>query len=202
VHEHITTKLGSNDKVGVAYVYFNDMPESQQPFRVISTFIKQLCEKKKQIPQYLLDFHNTYDRDVRIPSFDAYKRNFFLLVKSFDQTFVIIDALDECKQDEERETLNRKQIMNFILELTHDQKDDPPCVKVFVTSRRETDIMNAFSLYHTPTIQIEAKNVTGDINTYINDHVEDLVKMRTLKLRRLSLKKKIVEMLIANAEGM
>jgi len=201
VHKHITIKHDSNGKVGVAYVYFNDSLESLPPSRVVSTFIKQLCWER-EIPQYLFDFYHAYDRDARTPSFDKYKENFFRLVKCFDRVFIIIDALDECMQDEEREILNRRRIMNFIFELTDDLKDDPPCVKVFVTSRRETDIADAFALHQTSTIQIEAKNVAGDINAYVNQHVEDLVKMKQLKLRRSTLKKKIVEMLVANAEGM
>ena len=200
MNEYITTQHGLNGKVGVAYVYFNYSLESHQPSRVVSTFIKQLCWER-EIPQYLFDFYHAYDRDVRIPSFDKYKENFFRLVKSFDQTFIIIDALDECKQDEEQEILNRTQIMDFIFQLT-DPKYNPTCVKVFVTSRRERDIADAFSLHQTSTIQIEVKNVAGDINAYVSDHVEDLVKTKQLKLRRLTLKKKIVEMLIANAEGM
>ena len=91
--------------------------------------------------------------------------------------------------------------MDFIFQLT-EPKDDSTRVKVFVTSRRDTDIADAFALHQTSTIQIEAKNVARDINTYVSDHVEDLVKTKQLKLRRLTLKKKIVEMLVANAEGM
>jgi ankyrin repeat domain-containing protein 50 len=199
VLEHITTKHGLDDKVGVAFAYFkDDSPESQEPSRVVSTFIKQLCWKKEQIPRHLLDFYHTYDRDVRIPAFDKYKDNFFRLAKSFDQTFIVIDALDECKQDEQNGIQNREQIMDFIFHLA----DDMPCAKFFVTSRRETDITDAFARHQTPTIRIEAKNVTGDINTYVNDRVENLLKAKKLRLGKATLKGKIVELLVAKAEGM
>jgi hypothetical protein len=188
-----------NDKVGVAFAYFKyDSPESQQPSRVVSTFIKQLCWKQEQIPQHLLDFYHTYDRDVRTPAFDKYKDNFFRLAKSFDQIFLVIDALDECKQDEQKGIQNREHIMNFIFNLA----EDMPCAKFFVTSRRETDITDAFARHQTPTIQIEAKNVTEDIKAYVNDRVENLVKMKKLKLGKSTLKGKIIELLVAKAEGM
>jgi ankyrin repeat domain-containing protein 50 len=188
-----------NDKVGVAFAYFKyDSSESQQPSRVVSTFIKQLCWKKEQIPQHLLDFYHTYDRDVRTPAFDKYKDNFFRLVKSFDQIFLVIDALDECNQDDQNGIQNREQIMDFIFHLA----DDMPCAKFFVTSRRETDITDAFACHQTPTIQIEAKNVAEDINAYANDHVENLVKTKKLRLGKPTLKGKIVELLVARAEGM
>jgi hypothetical protein len=203
VLEHIISKHVLNDKVGVAFAYFKyDSPARQQPSRVVSTFIKQLCWKKEQIPQHLLDFYRAYDRDARIPTFDMYKDNFFRLTKYFDQIFVIIDALDEVNQDEQDGILNREQIMNFLFDLTSGRIGDLPFVKVFVTSRRETDIANAFALHQTSTILIDAKNVTEDINTYVNDRVQDLVKMKKLKLEKHTLKEKIVQMLVANAEGM
>jgi ankyrin repeat domain-containing protein 50 len=121
-----------NNKVGVAFAYFKyDSAESQQPSQIVSTFIKQLCWKKQEIPQYLLDFYHAYDRDGRIPAFDKYKDNFFRLARSFDQIFIVIDALDECKQEEQDEILNREQIINFIFDLTDGLKDEPPCTKVF-----------------------------------------------------------------------
>jgi hypothetical protein len=74
--------------------------------------------------------------------------------------------------------------------------------KFFLTSRKETDITDAFAQYKTPTINIEVKNVTEDINAYVIDHVENLVKAKKLKLRNPTLKGKIAKMLVANAEGM
>jgi len=188
-----------NDKVGVVFAYFKyNSLASQHPSQVVSTFIKQLCWKKEQIPQYLLDFYHTYDWDARIPAFDKYKDNFFRLAKSFGQIFVVLDALDECQQEEENGIFNREQIMNFIFDLTN----GTPCTKLFLTSRRETDIRDALKRYQTPTIQIEGENVVEDINAYVSDHVEDLLKVKKLKLRKPALKEKIVKMLVANAEGM
>jgi ankyrin repeat domain-containing protein 50 len=190
---------GLSDKVGVAFAYFKyDSPDSQKPSRVVSTFIKQLCWKREQIPQRLLDFYRTHDRDVRTPAFDKYKDSFLLLAKSFDQIFLVIDALDECKQDEQDQITNREQIMDFIFDLT----DTLPCAKVFVTSRREADIKNAFARHKAPTIEIETRNVVEDINAYIHDRVEDLVRAGKLRLRKPTLKKMIIETLVTKAEGM
>jgi len=74
--------------------------------------------------------------------------------------------------------------------------------RFFLTSRKETDIADAFTRYKTPTINIEVKNVTEDINAYVINHVENLVEAKMLKLRNPTLKGKIVKMLVDNAEGM
>ena len=46
------------------------------------------------------------------------------------------------------------------------------------------------------------KNVAEDIKAYVNDHVENLVKAKKLRLGKPTLKGKIVELLVARAEGM
>ncbi|KAH0563452.1 hypothetical protein GP486_001989, partial [Trichoglossum hirsutum] len=199
VLEHITTRHGLNDKIGIAFAYIrHNSLESQQPSRIVSTFIKQLCWKKEQIPQYLLDFYDTYSRTDRTPPFDKYMDNLLCLAKSYTQVFLVIDALDECKQDEEDQIVNREQILGFAFNLA----DRVSCAKVFVTSRIETDIAQAFAYRKTPVIQIEARNVIEDITTYVNGRVEDLVKIGKLRLRNPSLKQKITKTLITRAEGM
>jgi archaellum biogenesis ATPase FlaH len=155
-------------------------------------FIKQLCWKKKQIPQHLLDFYHTYDQDARTPAFGKYKDSFFKLARSYDQTFLVIDALDECIQNQ------REQIIDFISDLTKDL----PCAKVFVTSRSETDIVEAFTCQQTLTIQIEAKNVVEDIKAFAKGRVDDLVKLNKLKLKDSALKEIIAQTLVTQAEGM
>src|SRR5437667_3275724 len=162
-------KHGLNDKVGIAFAYIKyDSPDSQQPSRVVSTFIKQLCWKREEIPQHLLDFYHTYDRDARIPALDKYKDAVVRLAKSYTQIFLVIDALDECKQDEQGQVFNREQILDLIFDLA----DSIPCANIFVTSRRETDIARSFVCRKAPTIQIEARNVAEDINTFVKGRVE------------------------------
>jgi ankyrin repeat domain-containing protein 50 len=103
-----------------------------------------------------------------------------------------MDALDECKEDQ------REQIISFISDLTNDL----PRAKVFVTSRRETDIVEAFARWKTPTIQIEPRNIAEDIDVFVRDRVEALVGLGTLRLENPALKGRIIETLITRAEGM
>ncbi|KAI9860062.1 MAG: hypothetical protein M1813_006410, partial [Trichoglossum hirsutum] len=190
---------GLNDKVGIAFAYIrHNSLESQQPSRIVSTFIKQLCWKKEQVPQYLLDFYDAYSRTDRTPPLDKYIDTLLCLAKSYTQIFLVIDALDECKQDEEDQIVNREQILGFVFNLA----DRISCAKVLVTSRIETDIAHAFACRKTPVIQIEARNVMEDITTYVNGRVGDLIKIGKLRLRSPSLKQKINETLITRAEGM
>ena len=47
-----------------------------------------------------------------------------------------------------------------------------PCAKVFITSRRESDIVRAFE--SGDTIQIKADNVNPDIERFVCDEMEKL----------------------------
>ncbi|KAH0544336.1 hypothetical protein FGG08_001477 [Glutinoglossum americanum] len=190
--EHITTHHSFNDKVGVAFAYckYNSPDPQHQPSQIVSAFIKQLCWKKEKIPQSLLDFYHKYDGDARTPAFDKYKENFLHLAESYDRIFLVIDALDECQQDP------REKVIDFICELANDF----PCARVFVTSRMENDIAEAFM--KTPTIQIEARNVAEDINAFVSDRVGQLVKTKKLRLRDHALQERIIQTLVSRAEGM
>lgn len=79
---------------------------------------------------------------------------------------MVVDALDECPQGE------RPHIISFITEVMKALC----CAKIFVTSGREPDIIRAFEENNTPTIQIQAENVAGDIKTFVCGEVQKLRK--------------------------
>lgn len=76
------------------------------------------------------------------------------------------------------------------------------CVQVFVTSRKEDDIINMFHQLKASKIEIEAKNNAADIEIYVRGKVETLISQGELKLQDRSLHDKIVQELIGKANGM
>jgi hypothetical protein len=108
---------------------------------------------------------------------------------------VVIDALDECPEHE------RYHIIAFIAKIV----TTLPCAKVFVTSRRESDIVRAFEDSKAPTIQIRAENVAADIGLYVHSEVKKLRKGchgKKLHLNSDTLEEKIILTLTEKAEGM
>ena len=75
-------------------------------------------------------------------------------------------------------------------------------MKVFVASRREHDIEEAFTRRQTPTIQIKAKNVRQDIDVFVSGRAEELVRAGKLRITDQSLISEIVQTLSSRAEGM
>lgn len=192
--EHVVTLHALDRRVAIAFAYIKyDFPDSHQPLNIVSALIKQLCWKKDAIPDDLLAFFHNYDGNARIPTLDTVIARFIHLVETdFDHAFLVIDALDECEQN------YREQILDFVKQLTA----LVPTVKVFVTSRRETDIVEAFQLLGTPAIEIAAHNVEADINSFVADRVKYLLETKKLKIRNASLKEKIIKTLTTQADGM
>ena len=173
--------------IGFAYIKYNSL-DLQKPSRIISALIKQLCSSRREIPPQLLRF---YQR-ATYPNLEEYKANFLLLAESFSQIFIIVDALDEFKQDQ------RQHIIEFLLQLSQHTLH----AKIFVTSRRESDIEREFLRCQTSVIQIEARNVSKDIDFYVRNHVRDLINDDRLKIVSSRLKDEVMRILIERAEGM
>lgn len=132
--------------------------------------------------------------DARSPSLVGSQQYFLPLAEGFSEVFVIFDALDECPEQK------RQDILDFITEVV---STPAPCrIKVFATSRRETDIIEAFVRNHVPTVQILAENVAADIESFARSKVEELQAKKMLYVTKDELKERIVQTLTTKAEGM
>lgn len=133
--------------------------------------------------------------DSYSPTFISDQASFRLLAQTFSEVFMVVDALDECPKDE------RSNIIQFISEITKELAH----IKVFVTSRWEMDIVDAFKSNNTPTIKIKADSVAADIQTYVTAATTQLRKGRfgkRLYIRSDALEEKIIRTLTDKAEGM
>jgi ankyrin repeat domain-containing protein 50 len=107
----------------------------------------------------------------------------------------MVDALDECLADE------RHQIIGFLTKIV----DRLPNAKVFVTSRKEWDIAEAFENNKIPVIKIEAENVARDVNSFVRAEVKRLrqgYNGKKLYLTNETLEETIITTLSEKAEGM
>ena len=142
-----------------------------------------------------------YEHHYRNDSQLDYKelRNLFLAVmQQFGCVYFVVDALDECTPDE------REGLCKFLLSITDiaSTSTSQETVKVFITSRRESDIERAFQQKGIPTIEIEATKVDSDIEVYVKAQIELRIQSGTLSIRNMELKDKILSALTTKAGGM
>ena len=192
VLKHLENSIKGEEKTAIAYAYFkHDFQEQQTPAAIISSFIKQICLDSR-IPEFLIDFYRKFDNNLENPSIDDYISQYQWLIKAFDKVFLVIDALDECKES------YREDILSFFSDILQAHA----CIKIFVTSRKEEDIENAFSSQQTPVIPIEAREVRKDIEVFVRGRVQEFVQTKKLYISTAELKEEVISTLINGAEGM
>lgn len=200
VVEQVSELYSLNNNVGLGFVYFKyDDPDSHKPPSVAAALMKQLCRRKEDVPSTLLEAFCQLDAKDRIPPWWKYQEMLMSVLDVFDQTFLVVDALDECPEQE------REKILELIIHIT-DQKTHSTRTKVLITSRKEIDISEAFLRLRVPQIPVEAKTMYKDIHTFVKCRLDDLLRPekigQRLRLQDSTLRTHIEETLINCADGM
>ena len=148
--------------------------------------------KRRSLPEKTKALFRKYYRDAKIPKMHDLEPLFIELINMFpSKVVIVIDALDECKNN------LRAEVLEFIFRLT---SEESTAVKTFVTCRREKDIKEAFD--RCPKIEIDADSVNEDIKTFLRDEIDLRVLKKRLRLRDQQLKVVILDKLTSEAEGM
>ena len=207
VIDHIQSERASDrNDVGLAFAYFrHDQSDSSNAensiaTHVIATLLKQLARRVEEFPKELVDAFNSQYKNDRNPTFDFCVRSFHLLASRFTESFVVIDALDECNE------ISRGLMLDFLYGITKIM----PSIKLFITSRLESTIAESILALKVPTIEIHARHVTRDIAEYVNGRLNLLTepwpervkpRSRFLRLQDPSTKDRIFDALVGNSNG-
>ena len=173
----------------MTFVYCN-YKESRTTMTYIRTALKQLCRTMQSLPLELQEVYRQHYRNDSQPKYEELRTVFLVIIRQFGRIFFVLDALDECTLDQ------RTTLCDFMLSLA--KTTGHGIVKLFVTSRRESDIELAFQNY-TPTIEVEAAKVSSDIEVYVKAQIE---LRHSLKSKNPALKNKIINALTTKAGGM
>jgi hypothetical protein len=106
----------------------------------------------------------------------------------FPQTYIFIDAIDECKE---------RTALLEVVDKIHQIGRSTCKVNLLVTSRPEREIRDAF---HTkPTVSISEDNIRGDVERHVKAEVDTHPKLRRLSEE---VKSRIIHRLVVGAKGM
>ncbi|KAF8246653.1 hypothetical protein K440DRAFT_683829 [Wilcoxina mikolae CBS 423.85] len=176
---------------GVAYIYFNYKEQDQQkPVDILASLVKQLAHQSLRLPAHLEELHDKFTQGEYEGKRPTYKELYTALIetsKSFAQTFIICDALDECDRQEQREIL---------LPLFHRMGERG--IRLFMTSRRYPDDIED-SYRHVPEIEIFAHE--DDIRRYISQRIDANPRARRM-IRGSEREESIMSELVNAASGM
>jgi hypothetical protein len=147
----------SEPEVAVAYFYFdfNDS-EKQRHENLIRSLIIQLCTQSEKTPESLDALFARSQDEQQQPTTDALTLTLQYILGNFQQTFIILDALDECKE--------RVELLGLIEEIVNWKLDK---LHILATSRRERDIEESLESLIIGQICIQSALVNADIHTHI-----------------------------------
>jgi Cdc6-like AAA superfamily ATPase len=162
--EYLIKKFPSNKfpdhKTGVGFVYCNyNMHETQQGIDLVSAVLKQLLEQVPQAPENFKPWHSNHTKHKTQPLVGEITDMLLLLSKSYSQIFLVVDALDECRDEPRRTLLSTIRTMQ---RQCH--------VNLMATSRPITHITNEFD--KDIILAIDASN--DDIDRYLDGQVPRL----------------------------
>ncbi|KAL3424929.1 ankyrin repeat protein [Phlyctema vagabunda] len=156
----------------VAYFYFSfGERKKKMPLIMIQSILAQLVKQMPRIPQEVYTFYDNYKDSKALPA-ASLKKVLCLVLELQKETFIIIDALDECPIDQD----SRNELCSILAEINNWKL---PNIHTMVTSRADQDIKEALtSIDMLPSISVRNKAVDADIQRYIRAELENLNELQ------------------------
>lgn len=191
----IDTLIETYKSVPTIYFYCHyGESERRQTSSIIGSLLKQIsttpsggCEKLD--PQMVSIFDDGARLNVK-----SSKRLFAAALSRFEKAFIVVDALDECSEEE------RKSVVVF---LARQLISETRChLKIFLTSRPENDLRQL--LKNNPCLQIDPNEISKDITTFVTGSLTEHITNGALLDGNVTaaLKEDLIQTLSEQADGM
>ncbi|KAL7267374.1 hypothetical protein RUND412_010042 [Rhizina undulata] len=171
--------------------------DRQRPQSIMSTIVKQLSllGPEGSLPKAVISLYDQQKNggvESRPLGLDNSTELIVQLSKPFDQTVIIVDALDECDKK------TRHQLMAALKKLRSSTKG----LKIFITSRNDDDIR--IELETESGVFIQLSDNSSDIKLFVEAEVEKYVSTKRLLDGKVQpeLKQTIIDALTKGADGM
>ena len=189
VIEEVKALYSSNPTVAIAYFYFdfNDT-EKQRHDRFTRSLVEQLAWQSVNALAFLDSVVSRKQNANEQPKQEELELTLQQMLGDFEETFIIIDALDECEEREE-----------LILLLVKLKSWGGEKMHVLVTSRKERDIEEGLAPLLTREIRLQSALVDKDICNYISERLRNDTKLRKWPT---NVREEIERALIDGAQGM
>jgi len=184
----------------IAYYYFDFKDAAKRDLRgLLSSILTQLGADSDKCLHVLSQLHMTYRDGSEQPSEESLAQGLkIMLGQSQLPVYVIVDALDECPNNNATPSA-RKKVLNFITDLI---KSEHPNLHLCITSRPEQDIQATLDPLTPASPRVSLHEEYGqreDINNYIRYFVQSNDTMRKWRTED---KEMVIDTLSERADGM
>ncbi|KAF2440363.1 HET-domain-containing protein, partial [Karstenula rhodostoma CBS 690.94] len=163
--ENMLHHCGDDPSMVTAYFYFDFKDTQKQgPELAIRSLLSQLLQRAVITPKSIDALFASCENTGRLPPLHEFLEAVRSTLQEFGQVYIIIDALDECKQ--------RSELMDMLETVAGWQ---PNNLHLLLTSRKERDIESSLEKIVTEedTICLQRDEVDKDIQRYIQQRLSD-----------------------------
>ncbi|KFY18095.1 hypothetical protein V492_00149 [Pseudogymnoascus sp. VKM F-4246] len=149
----------------VAYFYFTFTDaDKQNSLLMVRSLISQISEQCTTMPLALEALYLSSDSGNRQPSLDALMNVLQQMLQEFPQSYLILDALDECA--------DRPELLSILEQIAGWQLKE---LRIIVTSRKERDIESSLEeiVNREHNIYLEHEAVDKDIQIYLRQRLSN-----------------------------
>jgi hypothetical protein len=150
----------ANSSSAFAYFFF-DGRDGQRGLQLVDSLnrslIAQFAAPYGGVPATLAKLYQSCHDGRSQPSVQSLQSVLFAILESFDDIYIVLDALDECTE--------RKDLLKWIKQITSWKRRK---LHLLTTSRPEEDIAKHLRLLDPDYVDIKQDLVTHDVKRYIN----------------------------------
>jgi hypothetical protein len=188
VVDHLHSKFQNDASVCIAYLYCNFRRQQEETSEaLLLSLLKQLIQDWLSVPESVKNLYERHQPKRTRPSLDEISKALHSVITNYSRTFIIIDALDECRVSDG----GRKQLLSEISNI-----QNRTGVSLFATSRLIPDIMKEFEGRST---KLEIRASPEDLWRYLAGHMSSLP---SFVLRSPGLQEEVQTEIIKAVEGM
>ncbi|EGC47007.1 ankyrin repeat protein [Histoplasma capsulatum var. duboisii H88] len=160
VHD-LHRRFQNDPSVGIAYLYCNfKQQQEQKPADLIASLLKQLLQGQPSVVEVVKDLYNRHKRVNTRPSLDELRSSLQQIAASYQRTFIVIDALDECRASPDGREMFLQEIFNLQTNTN---------ASIFATSRFIQEIEGKFD----GSIRLEIRANATDVQKYLDERLRN-----------------------------
>ena len=166
--EDVLRHCQSDPTFVIAYFYFDFSDTLKQSSEsLVRSLITQLSSQSSSCPEALKSLYSENLNGHRQPTTEDLMVILKYIVGSFQHVYVVIDALDECRDQE--------QLLPLIEEIVEWKLGN---MHILVTSRHERDIEDCIGPLVSAQINLHSVQVNADIHTHLQERLKNDSKLK------------------------
>ena len=177
--------LSPNDAIAYFYFDYRDQQTQTPPF-FLASLLRQIAARSKPLPQFLHDLYDRCNQEQPQHFMPELREAFLMLCETYEECFIVIDALDECKHQ-----AHRKEIVQFLKSLPRTK------TRVFVTSRLH---VHDIKEYFEDALRVDVEASETDIKRYCSRMIEQSTS--AAELITGPLRQQVIDTIASKAHGM